>query len=59
MTDSGQLVNSVTAPHKIEKGYEIGIDCEHAMYLELGTINMRPRPYLKKSINDAWEKVNK
>lgn len=57
VTDSGQLVKSVTAPIKIPEGYKVGIGVEYAMYLELGTRKMAPRPYIKRSVDKAWENI--
>ena len=57
VTDRGQLVGSVTQPIKSDNGYRVGIGAEYAMYLELGSRRMKPRPYIKKSVENAWEIV--
>ena len=56
VTDSGQLVKSIGEPKKIsDKEYQVIIRAQHAMYLENGTKDMRPRPFVKQSYEKAGE----
>lgn len=58
VTDTGRLVNSIGSPKKEkDHSYIIPITAQHAMYLELGTIKMRPRPFIERSMKKAWEEV--
>jgi len=60
VTDSGQLVNSISQPVKNGNNeYYIPITNEYAMYLELGSINMRPRPFIQRSMDKAIEELKK
>lgn len=49
--DTGNLRNSIT--HSTENNWHtvvIGTNVEYAPYVEMGTVKMRPRPYLRPAI---------
>lgn len=45
--DTGNLRNSITHKQFDENTEVIGTNVEYAPYVELGTVNMRARPYLR------------
>lgn len=49
--DTGRLRNSITFATENEAVY-IGTNVEYAPYVELGTVKMSPRPYLKPAATD-------
>jgi HK97 gp10 family phage protein len=50
--DTGRLKNSMTAYPPEENYVIIGTDVEYALYVELGTSKMKPRPFLKTAVNN-------
>lgn len=51
--DTGRLRNSIT--HAVETGEQavyIGTNVEYAVFVELGTSRMKPRPYLKPAATE-------
>lgn len=52
--DTGTLQNSITHVTDDDSVY-IGTDLEYAPYVELGTIRMSPRPYLRPAANYTHE----
>lgn len=51
--DTGRLRNSITHAVKMdEKAAYIGTNVEYAPYVELGTVNMSPRPFLKPAATE-------
>ena len=49
--DTGRLRNSITFVTEEDAVY-IGTNVEYAPYVELGTVKMSPRPYLKPAATD-------
>jgi HK97 gp10 family phage protein len=49
--DTGRLRNSITFATEKDAVY-IGTNVEYAPYVELGTVKMPPRPYLKPAATD-------
>lgn len=47
---TGELVNSIREIKRNENEYDI-LGTEYALYLEYGTINMAPRPFIRPAIN--------
>ncbi len=60
--DFGNLMNSiqsrVTVGAAVVKG-EVGSDIDYALYLEVGTHNMKARPYLRPAVTANKRKINK
>ncbi len=54
-TDTGRLVNSIRTDFSYLKA-EIGSDVNYSQYLETGTVNMKPRPWLEPSLDTNREK---
>lgn len=50
-TNTGRLKNSITHTNDKNTVY-IGTNVEYAPYVEMGTVNMDARPYLKPAIVD-------
>lgn len=50
-TDTGRLVSSIAAEKTGETEYEIGTNLDYGEYLEMGTVKMRPRPWLVPALN--------
>ena len=44
---------------RAHKNFEIGSDVNYGLYLELGTINMRPRPWLRPALRKNEAKIEK
>lgn len=49
--DTGRLRNSITFATEKDAVY-IGTNVEYAPYVELGTVKMSPRPYLRPAATD-------
>jgi HK97 gp10 family phage protein len=43
----------------IEAEAEAGTDVEYGLYLELGTVNMQPRPFLRPALRRNEKKIEK
>ena len=56
-TDTGALVRSITTEVK-EQSVFVGTTIEYAPWLEFGTINMKPRPFLHKALTSKQNKIN-
>lgn len=54
-TDTGQLVSNITVERNTISDYNIGSrkGAPHGFWLEFGTRNMSPRPWLRPSFNDT------
>ena len=50
-TDTGRLVSSIAAEKTGDTEYEIGTNLDYGEFLEMGTIKMRPRPWLVPALN--------
>lgn len=50
-TDTGKLVSSIAAERVGEAEYEIGTNLDYGEFLEMGTVKMRPRPWLVPALN--------
>ena len=50
-TDTGRLVASIAAEKTGETEYEIGTNLDYGEFLEMGTVKMRPRPWLVPALN--------
>ena len=50
--DTGNLRNSITHTTEEETTVVIGTNVEYAPYVELGTVRMKPKPYLKPAIEN-------
>jgi HK97 gp10 family phage protein len=62
-TDTGRLVSSIAA-EKVGGGeYEVGTGLNYGEFLEMGTVNMRPRPWLIPALefhrNDLLKNIEK
>ena len=57
-TDTGALVRSITTEVKEDSVY-VGTSLQYAPWLEFGTINMRPRPFLNKALLKEQGQINK
>lgn len=55
-TDKGRLVNSIRTDFRFLEA-DIGSDVNYSQYLETGTKNMRPRPWLQPSLEANHEKL--
>ncbi len=47
--DTGRLRNSISHAAKEQTVY-IGTNVEYAVYVEMGTVNTKPQPYLKPAV---------
>ena len=47
--DTGRLRNSISHAAKEQTIY-IGTNVEYAVYVEMGTVNTKPQPYLKPAV---------
>lgn len=57
-TLSGDLINSIGQPTQIsDNEYQIAITSEYALYLNNGTINMKPRPFVDTSIDKTVDEL--
>lgn len=52
--DTGALANSGYHMMTGKTEGEIGFTAEYAIPLEMGTVNMRPRPFLVPAVEQAW-----
>lgn len=50
-TDTGRLVSSIAAEKTGDTEYEIGTNLDYGEFLEMGTVKMRPRPWLVPALN--------
>jgi HK97 gp10 family phage protein len=50
-TDTGRLVSSIAAEKVGDAEYEVGTGLDYGDYLEMGTVHMRPRPWLIPALN--------
>ena len=50
-TDTGKLVSSIAAEKTGNAEYEVGTNIDYGEFLEMGTVNMRPRPWLIPALN--------
>lgn len=59
-TDTGQLVRNIFSDRIGNYTYQIGSKgsgAPHGRYLEFGTLNMRPRPWLSRAVKDSALKI--
>ena len=49
--DTGNLRNSITHQQEDQNTELIGTNVEYAPYVELGTVKMRARPYLRPAVD--------
>lgn len=58
--DTGRLRNSITHAVKAEeKAVYIGTNVEYAPFVELGTVKMRERPFLKPAATEHTEEYRR
>ena len=50
-TDTGRLVSSIAAEKLGDASYEVGTGLNYGEFLEMGTVKMRPRPWLIPALN--------
>ena len=50
-TDTGRLVSSIATEKLGNANYEVGTGLSYGEFLEMGTVNMRPRPWLIPALN--------
>lgn len=62
-TDTGKLVSSIAAEKVAEAEYDVGTNLEYGEFLEMGTVKMRPRPWLIPALNankdDLYRNIEK
>ena len=56
-TDTGALVRSISTEIEGNSVF-VGTSLEYAAWLEFGTINMKPRPFLQKALDSKQSKIN-
>ena len=57
-TDEGTLVRSIEVTQRGNDVY-VFTDVDHGRYLELGTLDIRPRPWLKPALKEHEEELPK
>lgn len=55
-TDMGELANSIGVK-KVAWGAEVQVGAEYGAALELGTAKMKPRPYLRPSLDEDQDEL--
>lgn len=55
--DTGRLYRDITVRRMSKGNYRVRFGAPHAGFLDVGTRNMRPRPFIMKAIERAVEKA--
>jgi len=59
-TDTGALVRNIFTERQSAYNYIVGskgAGAPHGRYLEFGTLNMRPRPWLSRAAGESMQKI--
>ena len=57
--DTGRLRNSIFWDLQNDTTAIVGTTVEYGLFLEIGTSTMAPRPYLRRTLNEMKNKINR